>query len=253
MMMKFQDDSVPGKGSRRNMSIILTGAVIQSYRGVLNTGLNDPRERLCDYLCAIPLWLERPELDHVVYCDASGVRIPEELFENDKFESLSIDLRLLTLEKGKGPSESRSLEYVMETSPYLSENFYKCTGRLFVRNFEEIHSGIDHSSELCTLSKREWTGEADTRFYWLNRNYYRDRIQPYLGENDDYVFVNIEHVYYRYCLHWNPMPDLSFVGRFGHDGTFYEEGFSRESKERAKSLMERCNIFQRIPTPHRRK
>ena len=229
----------------KKMSVVLTGSVIQSYRGVLNTGLNDPRERLCDYLCAIPLWLERPELDHVVYCDASGVRIPEELFENDKFESLSIDLRALALDKGKGPSESRTLEYVMETSPYLSESFYKCTGRLFVRNFGEIHAKIDHSSELYTISKNDSTGEVDTRFYWLNRNYYRDHIQPHLEENDDYLFVNIEHVYYRCCRHWNPMPNLEVVGRHGHDGTFYEGDFSPESKKRARSLMERHGFFKR--------
>ena len=230
---------------RRTMSIVLTGSVIQSYRGVMKTGLNNPRERLSDYLCAIPLWLECPEIDHVVYCDASGIRIPEEIFENDKFESLSIDLHALTWERGKGPSESRTLEYVMETSPYLSENFYKCTGRLFVPNFGDIHSKIDHFSEYYVIHKtpsREW---ADTRFYWLNRNYYREHIRPHLGENNDYAVVNIEHVHFRYCQQWNPMPMVSFIGRSGHDGTFYDEDFTLESRKRAMGLMEQYDFFKR--------
>ena len=230
---------------RRKMSVVLTGSVIQSYRGVTKTGLNDPKERLLDYLCAIPLWLERPEIDHVVYCDASGIRIPEELFENDKFESLAIDLRALTLAKGKGPSESRTLEYVMETSPYLSENFYKCTGRLFVKNFGDIHSKIDHSGEYYAIhnpTSQQW---ADTRFYWMNRNYYRKHIRPHLEENDDYALVHIEHIYARCFQQWNPLPKVSFIGRFGHDGTFYDEDFTPESKERARNLMERYDFFKR--------
>ena len=231
-------------GMQRKMSIILTGAVVQSYRGLEGSGLNDPRERLLDYLCAIPLWLERPELDHVVYCDASGIRLPEELFENDKFESLSLNLQALTLAKGKGPSESRSLEYVLETSPYLSENFYKCTGRLFVRNFEEIHSKINHTGDCYTIHKMEPIQWADTRFYWLNRNYYRKYVQPHLWENNDYAFRHTEHVHYRYCHLWNPMPQMRFVGRHGHDGTFYEEDFSPESKARARKLMERYDLIQ---------
>jgi len=230
--------------SPRKTSIVLSGSVIQSYRGVLSTGVNDPRERLCDYLCAIPLWLERPELDHVVYCDASGFRIPEEIFENDKFESLSLDLRKLTLERGKGPSESRTLQYVIETSPYLSENFYKCTGRLFVKNFGEIHSQIDHAAEFYVIQKTEGFHWADTRFYWLNRNYYRKQIQPHLEENNDYAWVNTEHIHYRYCSQWISMPGVSFVGRSGHDGAFYDEDFSIESREWAWNLMQRYDFFK---------
>ena len=225
-------------------SILLTGAVIQSHRHLEKNGIQNPFERLTDYLCAISRWLAQPEITHVVYCDASGILIPEMVFENKKFESLSADFRSTTLTYGKGPSESRTIEYVMSHSSRLSGNFYKCTGRLFVRNFASIHHGLDQTQGGFVIRMNPQMQDADTRFFWFDRTEYFRSIRPHLHENFDYHGCILEHVYYRYCRRFTNMPEIELVGRSGHTGRVYLEDYSPEEKETAGELIRTYRLLK---------
>jgi len=116
--------SYPSCSSNQPVTVLLTGSVWQNYPLLDKTGIQNPVERLKDYLCAIPYWLSLSEVDHVVYCDASGFKIPEEIFDSPKFESLAFDLKEACLEKGKSYAEMVSLECAMQHSRFLTRNFF---------------------------------------------------------------------------------------------------------------------------------
>lgn len=230
--------------SDNQVAMVLTGSVIQSYRRLEKTGLQNPRERLMDYLCAIRRWINQSEIDQVIYCDAGGFMIPEHVMENDKFQSYAVDLRSVALNRGKGPAECQTLEYLMKHCENLPRNFFKCTGRLFVENFREIFDRLDRTSHLMGMNRD--SHYADTRFYWLNRSYYRPFIRPYLEEINDYTGWHVEFFYAKHCLESQLMPEPVFVGRFGHDGRGYHHDFSEEEKQWAKERIDRDRLM--VPT-----
>jgi len=229
------------KGS---MSIVLTGSVVQCYRNLERTGLQDPGERLTDYLCAISRWLKQPEIDHVLYCDAGPFLIPEEIFDNKKLESMRIDLRSVAYQLGKGPAESKTLEHVMNSSTRLRENFFKCTGRLFVKNFTEIVRKINFDAKLMAISMNQDYRWADTRFFWLDRTHYRNVIHPNTDLCDDYQKCHIERLYHYFLWQYQDLPPPVVVGRFGHTGELYDEDYSPEEKENARNLINRHGLLR---------
>ena len=230
--------------SNDRFAVVLTGSVVQSYRRLEKTGLQNPKDRLIDYLCAINRWVNQPGIDLVVYCDASGFHIPEHVIDHTKFHSYFIDLRSVALRLGKGPAESRTIEYLLKHCEILPQNFFKCTGRLFVENFSEITSQVKYNEHLMHVKiDRHRCNELDTRFYWCNRKYYQNNIQPHLNENIDYEGIFIEHVFYRYCKEYMDLCDPVFIGRFGHNGHIYHSDYSQYEKTLAKERMDTYRLM----------
>lgn len=221
--------------------IVLTGSVVQSYRRLEKGGIQNPKLRLIDYICSIKRWLDQPEIDKVIYCDSSGFHIPEYIFACDRFKSYAVDLRHVALSKGKGPAECQTIEYVMGIDHCLSQNFFKCTGRLFIRNYSSIYNEIDRSSSLFAMMKSDYY--ADTRFYWLNRNYYQRWIRDHLNEIDDYAGWHIEHFYAEHCREHQAIVEPEFIGRFGHDGSPYLEDYSDDEKKQAGAIIIKHNLM----------
>jgi hypothetical protein len=223
------------------ITILLTGSVIQNHPGILSTGIQNSWERLSDYLCAIPLWLAEPEIEHVIYCDAGGFKIPEEIFESPKFESLELDLKEICRKRGKGTGEAMSMEYAMQHSRLLGKNFFKCTGRLFVKNFSEIlqtMTPIQPYFYLCKDHKVQW---GDTRFYWMNRDCYEESLQPFLDRMNDFEGRIAEFIYYYHAQEYRQLPQPVYIGRSGHTGQIYAEYFSDEVHANAVRLMKKLN------------
>jgi hypothetical protein len=251
--MKFPADLEKNKRERdffmktmteqnESMTILLTGSMIQNHPGLLSTGVQAMRERLSDYLCAISLWLEQPEIDHVVYCDASKRKIPEEIFESPKFESLAVDLKEICLHRGKGMGEAKSMEYAMNNSRFLGRNFFKCTGRLFVKNFSEILQTITPMQPYFYLRKDHKIQWVDTRFFWMNRDAYETAVKPFLEKLNDFEGRIAEFIYYYHAQEYWEFPQPIFVGRIGHSGQIYDEDYSREMRDHAARLMEKIKI-----------
>ena len=229
----------------KQVAVVLTGSVIQSYRRLEKTGLQNPKERLTDYLCAINRWVNQPEIDLVIYCDAGGFHIPEHVIDHVKFHSFAIDLRSVALTLGKGPAESQTIEYILKHCEVLPQNFFKCTGRLFVENFSEITFQVKHNENMMHMKMNHQSQEADTRFYWCYREYYQTKIQPHLDDNRDYEGIFIEHVFYRYCNKYMGFSDPIFVGRFGHSGHIYHCDYSQNERTWAKEQIDTYRLMKR--------
>ncbi len=223
--------------SSRKPTILLTGSVTQNYSELASSGVWDPQERLLDYLCAIQCWLKQPDVGAVVYVDSSGFQLPEELFNNPRLETLSIDLTEYCRHKGKGPAEMQSMIYAMEKSRLLDRDFFKCTGRLFVDNFSQILHSVNLDKPSYYLRFHENVRWCDTRFYWFHRNVFDSEIHPFLERMNDYEHTNTEHVHYDHLKTREELPQPAYVGRYGHDGTLYEKDYSEEIKANARKLL----------------
>ena len=212
-------------------AVLLTGSVKQNSPFVGSEGVQDSQERLLDYLCAIEMWLSLPEISVVVYCDASGYRLPESLFENAKLETLAIDLNESCRLRGKGFAETYSIQHAIRHSRLLPRDFFKCTGRLFVMNFTEIWNAI-HPVEpyfyLDVNSDYRWT---DTKFFWFNRDEFESKLFPHVDDMNDDKYQCVEYVYYQRVQEYRRIPKTFFIGRSANDGRFFEKDYSEEIKK----------------------
>lgn len=217
--------------------ILLTGSVVQYCPALLKHGVWSPQERLVDYLCAIRLWLDHPNVRSVVYCDSGEFSIPETFFPGKRFESLSVNLIDLCVEKGRGAAECESIRYALEKSRLLGDRFFKCTGRLFVGNFDRIVPAVRSNGRFLYLNKCDRLKGADSRFYGINRKYFLADVLPLVSKMHDYSGEIVEKVFYehvhRYCL----FPLAFIVGRSGYSGAQYNEYFSSSLIEESKLLV----------------
>jgi hypothetical protein len=222
--------------------ILLTGSVVQYCPALLKEGLWDTGERLLDYLCAIRLWLDHPSVRYVVYCDAGDYKLPEEIFANNRFESLSVNLIDLCVEKGRGAAECESIRYAIEKSRFLEHQFFKCTGRLFVTNFDAIIRATRPEGRFLYLNKSDQLKGADTRFYGIDKEYFLNDVMPTITMMHDYSGEIIEKIFYRHVHQYCFFPLACVMGRSGYNGQRYNAYFSDAMRKEALQISEKMEI-----------
>jgi hypothetical protein len=219
-------------------TMILTGAIFPSCP----VRRKNPQERLLDVLCAIQCWISEESLDHIVYCDASGRHIPETIFDSGQFESLSFDASETAKIHEKGRAELDTLYYVLQNSRYRIDSFFKCTGRLYVKNFSELHQDMcdpQHDARLRRDKTRFWT---DTRFFWMKSDCFFDNVLPYRSEITRCGGLSIEEVFYRKMKEMPEFPKPCFVGYHALTNMLYDGDFNNEIKENAQRWISKWNI-----------
>jgi hypothetical protein len=222
--------------------ILLTGSAVQYCPAIPKTGLWDTRERLTDYLCAIRLWLEDPNVRSVIYCDAGGYQLPEEIISNDRFESLNINLIDLCVQKGRGAAECESIRYAMEKSRFLGNRFFKCTGRIYVTNFNEIVRATQPEGQFLYLNKSDKLQGADTRFYGIDKTYYLESVLPLIEKMHDYSNEIVEKVFYHHIHQYCFFPIAHIMGRSAYFGHHYETYYPESLLNKTRRLLEKMEI-----------
>lgn len=222
-------------------TILLTGAIRPSWP----VQRNDPIVRLADYLCAIRRWLDVSTLEQVIYCDASGCRIPEDVFASDKFESLSFDASEHASKYEAGRAEAESIAFVLNHSRFSFGSFFKCTGRNFVQNFKFIQDEIQKEpASDCRL--RQWyrTDWADTRFFWITAEKFRTWIEPRIQDLVGHAYDGhvLESLFFEYLTCSSAFPEPEIVGHSGHLNYVYQEDYRLQEREEA---MKTINQFGR--------
>ena len=214
-------------------TVILTGAVIPSCP----VQRNDFHERLFDYLCAIRCWLAEPSVERVIYCDASACQIQESIFHSDKFESLSFDASETARIHEKGRAELDSLEFALKNSKSKIDFFFKCTGRLYVKNFRELENIINNPQHEARLRREETRPWADTRFFGMKADYFFRKAIPYRSQITKQGGLSIEEVFYRSMVDAPDFPRPYFVGYHALSNELYDEDFDDELKSQARDTM----------------
>jgi hypothetical protein len=227
-------------------TIILTGAIDPSWP----VTRNNPLVRLTDYLCAIRRWLEVPLLDQVIYCDAGGCTIPENVFGYEKFESLSFDASDHARQYEAGRAEAETIQYVLEKSRFSFDSFYKCTGRLCIENFTELFHEMERKQDI-PLFLRPWyaAGWADTRFFRITVKAFKQWIEPRIQEltgqkRHGHVIESLFHEYLNRAVSFS---EPYFIGHDGHQNRLYGEDFSEQEQRTASQIISRWGIAQFVP------
>jgi hypothetical protein len=94
--------------------------------------------------------------------------------------------------KGKGYGEGLLIQFALENSEFLKNqtSFFKCTGKVFCRNFDEIRRLIEHNGVTnifwrhlqAGTEQRPW---ADMRFFYATKDFCEKYLVPAYLKTDD--------------------------------------------------------------------
>ena len=102
------------------------------------------------------------------------------------------------IEKGKGFGEGALMKFALETSNFLrdEEHFYKCTGKVYCRNFEEIATIIQQNNLQSMFWQEPLQNRIDTRFFYTSKDFCEQLLLPAYEKIDDRKGIFSEHVVY---------------------------------------------------------
>ena len=167
--------------------------------GVPYLQMTDPVMRTIAAKAALYFWVAQG-VEQIVLADATETNLlsAQEEAERDRSETRIEQINYkqdsdYVTRKGKGYGEGRLIEYAINNSELLAreEYFFKCTGKVYVRNFPVI-AGAVRSNNITNLFWR-YIGDgsvtqpfADCRFYYTSKNFARSHLLPaYLESNDN--------------------------------------------------------------------
>jgi hypothetical protein len=148
-------------------------------------------------------------VDRIVIADATG----GELLDTEDIRLLkmmNVEVEQISYQqnnelikaKGKGYAEGQLIKFALENSNFLNDAsyFYKCTGKIYCRNFQEIDM-IIRKNNIKTIFWRHlgngipsynW---ADTRFFFTTRDFCQESLIPAYLNADDNVAAAEHYVY----------------------------------------------------------
>ena len=177
---------------------ILITTAINPPRDMPYLKLFDPTLRKISCKAAIYYWIALGQ-KKIVIADSTNVNLFN-LIEIEEFTSFGVTVEqlkynqdnTLIISKGKGYGEGLILKYALDNSHILNEstNFYKCTGKIFVRNFKLINN-IIISNKINNIFWKYFIDFldikpfVDTRFFYCEKSFAKDYLVPAFLESDD--------------------------------------------------------------------
>lgn len=102
----------------------------------------------------------------------------------------------LVLQKGKGYGEGALIKYALQKSQLLQyeNNFFKCTGKVYCRNFVEIFNLIQ-ANNIKNIFWRDALKNLiiDTRFFYVSKEFCYSILLPVFETIDDKNNMAMEH------------------------------------------------------------
>lgn len=127
------------------LCLVITGC-ISPNNDVPQLQLRDSKERRTQYINSIKYYLEKTNIQNIVFCDNSEAVLDGELIKiaqkyGKQFEWISFSGNSeKCIQCGKGYGEGEIIEYAMKNSKLLhaSDVMLKITGRMSIRNIDRI-------------------------------------------------------------------------------------------------------------------
>ena len=175
----------------RKIPLLITSSVIATDP---NTKMNNSKLRLQLLIESIELWMMTPGISGIVVCDGSGFVIEEHMLANKINKNSNIQCEFINFKNnsesvallGKGFGEGEIINYAIKNSKILAnaDIFAKCTGRLWVENFEKClkrYNGFAKFDVMGIFKPKL----VDTRFYIVEKEFYIKNLSKlYLNVND---------------------------------------------------------------------
>lgn len=164
-----------------------------------------PLERKKQYYDSLYYMICRSNFDNIIFCENSGATNLNKDFWTDLAELHDKKIEFLIYEekcfqnKSKGYMECMLINHVIENSKILAPNitsFYKMTGRLIIKNINQILSAHQLHKNVFMLSGISSRNSFDTRFFKININIFKSHIYPNAMNINDINGYYMEHLFY---------------------------------------------------------
>lgn len=217
------------------MVLLITGC-IHVAMGTKYVKIVDEKERLQDYKKTILWAIHSSPFTKIVFCENSNY-----IFDTKKFSAEAIKCKksfeYITfkgntekiLKQGKGYGEGEIIQYAINNSEILKKetDFYKITGRLRIKNIENIVNKQRRGE--CCFNESLFDKDAyDTRFYYCEKIFFVKELMNEYKKVDDDSGNGIEKIYYDKMKQDNIRPKgfyyyPQFQGKSGTAGFSYEK------------------------------
>lgn len=248
-------------------NLLLTSCVFVSAPFV---ALSDPTERIELTLKSIKQWIKIAGNLNIVICDGSGYDFTREVAK--RFPQARIECIFFrndtesVLAYGKGYGEGEIINYALAHSEYLkqADYFIKCTSKLWVKNFPEIHDRWNNIFQ-CQFGlekpksfRNAIPSSVDTRFYIINKIYFSELFSnTYKNVNDREAYY-LEHCFKDVILDKNlrassilfPIPPL-IEGVAGTSGETYQTDNLLNKRFKNFKAYWKLRVYERFyKSPH---
>lgn len=183
-------------------SLVLITTATKPPDGVHALEMTNVAKRKVTAKAAIFFW-SALGVKKIIVADATGQTLLEEsevlLLNNMEVEIEQIEYlqdNRLVIQKGKGYGEGALIKYTLQKSQLLkNENsFFKCTGKVYCRNFAEIFDLIQ-TNNIKNIFWRDAlkSSTIDTRFFYVSKDFCNNVLLPVFESIDDKNNTTMEH------------------------------------------------------------
>ena len=167
--------------------------------------VRDEHTRIQQYMCALVSWAGTQRVRRIIFGENSNTRFDFSRIlryleaAGKEVELLIFDGNRESPHYGKGFGEGEILERVYTHSRLLrsADSFYKVTGRLFVRNFDDVSDATKgHHAFRRKYGKPGNPSKVDTTFFKCGLDLFESRLLDAYHQVDDAKRMFIEHMYF---------------------------------------------------------
>lgn len=179
-------------------SIVLITTATHPPQGVPYLKMTNVAARHLTSKAAV-FWWAAHGIEKIVIADATGATLLHSE-EASMLRQMNVDVEQISYEqdvevtkdKGKGHAEGELIRFALANSVFLAEtpNFFKCTGKVYCRNFHEIYGMIERNGIRNIFWRNIDTGDLlesrmDLRFFYTTRHFCETHLLPAYQQADD--------------------------------------------------------------------
>lgn len=174
-------------------SLVLITTATKPPDGVFILEMTNISKRIITAKAAVFFW-SALGVKKIVIADATG----QTLLDNSEVLMLNqMDVEIeqvhyfqdddLVIKKGKGYGEGALIEFALHNSKFLqnANNFFKCTGKVYCRNFLEIFNMIQQNNIQNIFWRDVFDNSMDTRFFYASKEFSQKILIPAYENIDD--------------------------------------------------------------------
>ncbi|HOY70138.1 MAG TPA: hypothetical protein PL131_09600 [Methylotenera sp.] len=185
----------------QNKALLLLTATIMP---MISVARSNPQVRINDYLESLKIWWSKLELMPVdiLICENSGydMHVVKDWILSVRAEDRITILQFngdksLVMKLGKGAGEAEMFDRCINENLISSYDYViKCTGRLHVKNADELLKQIIQNNDDMAISIRGKLDFVDTRFFIIKGALFKTYLLNLGQEVDDSRGIYLEHI-----------------------------------------------------------
>jgi hypothetical protein len=184
-------------------SLVLITLALKPPEGIYLLKMTNAAKRIITAKAAVFFWAALG-VKKIVIADATGQTLLDDS-ELSILNQMDIDIEQiqylqdneLVIKQGKGYGEGALIKFALQNSKFLqnTNNFFKCTGKVYCRNFLEIFNMIQKNNIQNIFWRDIFNNSMDTRFFYVSKDFSEKFLIPAYETIDDR-----KHIYSEHCV-----------------------------------------------------